>query len=396
MNFSKLFFSRLSSGLLVAVSVVGAVSSHAADRPAAAAIAVVRHAAVCPAESARDVAHCHARVVVDERGEVITHETPSGLGPADLRSAYKISSSGNASTVIAIVDAFGYPDAEADLAVYRAQYGLPPCTTANGCFRKVDQRGGTSYPDFNRGWAGETALDLDMASAICPSCSILLVEGDTNGNADLAAAVDTAAALGAHVISNSYGSAESSSSSRYEASYNHPGVAITVSTGDSGYGVQFPASSPHVIAVGGTSLSKASNSRGWTESAWSGAGSGCSTVFAKPSWQTDSGCAKRSVADVSAVADPATGVAVYAPLTRNRATWVVYGGTSAAAPIVGGVYGINGGTVTYGSNPYDTPNSVFDVTTGNNGSCGGSYLCTAGAGYDGPTGLGTPNGPAGF
>src|SRR5262249_10034707 len=221
-------------------------------------ISVAKHARVCTEGEVR----CHARVLVDAAGAALPNATPAGLGPAQLRDAYKITSNGSSSTIIAIVDAFGYPNAERDLATYRSTFGLPPCTTANGCFRKVDQRGGTNFPRLNVGWEQETALDLDMASAICPACKILLVEGDTNSLANLAAAVDTAASLGAHVISNSYGGGEAGSTA-FEASYNHPGVAVTASSGDSGFGVEFPASSPHVVAVGGTSLRTASNARGW-------------------------------------------------------------------------------------------------------------------------------------
>src|SRR5689334_1840431 len=281
-------------------------------------ISVAGHARVCTDGEVR----CHARVIVDAAGKPVPNATPSGLGPAQLRDAYKITSNGSSATVIAIVDAFGYPGAETDLATYRSTFGLSPCTTANGCFRKVDQRGGTSFPRLDVGWAQETALDLDMASAICPNCKILLVEGDTNSFANLAAAVNTAASLGAHVISNSYGGGEAGTAAT-EASYNHPGVAVTASSGDSGFGVEFPASSPHVVAVGGTSLSL---SGGRTETAWSGAGSGCSTIYAKPSWQSDPLCTKRMEADVSAVADPATGVAVYGPSSRNRSAWLVFGG----------------------------------------------------------------------
>jgi len=313
-----------------------------------------------------------------------------------LRSAYNVTGTGASSTLIAIVDAYGYPNAESDLAIYRSKFGLPPCTTANGCFKKVNQGGVQgNYPRTDTGWAQETALDLDMASAMCPSCSILLVEANTNSFLNLALAVNTAAGNGAHVISNSYGGGESGSSS-YEAYYSYPGVAVTVSSGDNGYGVEFPASSPHVTAVGGTSLSRASNARGWSETAWSGAGSGCSSVYAKPSWQKDSGCSHRTVADVSAVADPNTGVAVYGPASRSRSAWLVFGGTSVGAPLIGGVYGVNGGAVSYGGDPYADTSALYDVTSGSNGSCGGSYLCAAGAGYDGPTGLGTPNQAAAF
>jgi len=319
---------------------------------------------------------------------------PSGYGPADLQSAYKLPS-GTAGTgqTVAIVDAFDDPTAEADLAQYRSYYGLPPCTTANGCFRKVNQTGGTIYPAPSPDWALEISLDLDMASAICPNCHILLVESNTNLDSDLYAAEDRAAALGANAISNSWGGSEYSGQTADDVHFNHPGIAITASSGDSGYGVSYPAASRFLTAVGGTSLTRNSSSRGWNETAWSGAGSGCSAYDAKPSWQTDSGCSRRTVSDVSAVADPATGVAVlYGGL------WFTVGGTSASSPIVASVYALagNASTVNYGSYPYSHTTGLFDVTSGSNGACSPSYLCTAGSGFDGPTGLGTPNGVSGF
>jgi subtilase family serine protease len=357
-------------------------------------ISQARHLRVCT--SATDEARCHARVIVDPEGKPVPNATPAGLGPAQLRDAYKITSGGSSSTVIAIVDAFGYPNAESDLATYRSTFGLSPCTTANGCFRKVNQAGVQgNYPRTDTGWSQESALDLDMASAICPNCKLILVEGSSASFQDLATAVNTAASLGAHVISNSYGGGESGGAS-FDSFYTHAGVAVTASSGDSGFGVEFPASSPHVTAVGGTSLRTAANTRGWTETTWSGAGSGCSTVFAKPSWQTDTGCAKRTVADVSAVADPNTGVAVFGPASRSKSAFLVFGGTSVAAPLIGAIYAVNGGAVSSGSDPYAHTSALFDVTSGSNGSCGGTYLCTSGVGYDGPTGLGTPNGTGAF
>lgn len=363
------------------------------------------HARACRGPIGPGIARCHARFVSDANGVEVMREKaavtpnalPAGYGPSDLRAAYNIPATSPTRRTIAIVDAYGYPNAEADLATYRATYGLPACTTANGCFRKVNQNGSSSsFPAFNLGWSQETALDLDMASAICPDCNILLVQATNSSLANFAIAVNRAAALGASAISNSYGGSETGSTS-YESAYNHPGIAITVSSGDSGFGVEFPASSNHVVAVGGTSLTRASNTRGWSESAWSGAGSGCSTLYAKPSWQTDTGCARRTIADVSAVADPATGVAVFGPTSRNRTGWQVYGGTSVAAPIIAAVYASQGaaGSSYPAQDLYSRTAYLYDVISGSNGTCG-TYLCNAITGYDGPTGLGTPNGLTAF
>jgi len=361
--------------------------------PAAASAKPNKH--VCGAEPA-GAARCHARVVTDAKGNPAVTPAPNGYGPADLQSAYSLpSSSAGGGKVFAIVDAYDAPTAEADLGTYRSAYGLPACTTANGCFRKVNQSGGTAPPRANGGWAQEISLDLDMASAVCPNCKILLVEANSNQFTDLAAAEDTAARLGASVISNSYGGNEFSqeTSTAYNGHFNHPGIPITVSSGDAGYGVEFPAASQYVTAVGGTSLTRSGSA--FSERAWSGAGSGCSAYVGKPTWQHDSGCARRTVADVSAVADPNTGVAVYDSYKyRGAAGWMVFGGTSASAPIVAGVYALGGGTAP--SSPYNHSSALHDVTSGSNGSCSVAYLCTAGPGFDGPTGLGTPNTAAAF
>jgi subtilase family serine protease len=305
------------------------------------------------------MARCFAHVVTDSAGRIKTFPNGrpnfgfTGYTPTDLRNAYKLSGSGSSAYTVAIVDAYGYPNAEADLTVYRSTYGLPPCTTANGCFKKVNQNGTQgSYPATDVGWDQEQALDLDMVSAACPNCHIILVQGNDALVSNLAAATNTAASLGANAISNSYGLTESSSLNAYEPSYNHVGIAVTVSTGDSGYGVQFPANSAHVTAVGGTSLSKASNARGWSETAWSGAGSGCSAIVAKPTWQTDTLCSRRTVADVSAVADPNTGARVYGPTSSTATGWMIIGGTSLSAPFIAGDYGDNGAALNYGSDPY--------------------------------------------
>ena len=383
-----------------------AASAFGASSATAQAVQVERNGnaynvAVCAHGNPNGTARCHAHVVTDARGNPMNGKlspnaaTPSGFGPADLHSAYNITGNGS-TTTIAIVDAYGYDKAESDLAAYRAQYGLPACTTANGCFKKVDQNGGTNYPRMDTGWAQESALDLDMASAMCPNCKLVLVEAASASYSNLATAVRTAAGLpGVTVISNSYGGSETGTTS-YESAYNQPGKAVTVSTGDSGYGVQFPASSPHVIAVGGTHLVRASNARGWSETAWSSGGSGCSTVYAKPSFQTDALCTKRMEADVSAVGDPNTGVAVYGPVNRSTSGWLVFGGTSVSAPLIGGIYGNTGHAPTGAATIYANKSQLNDVTSGTNGTCGGTYFCTAGSGYDGPTGLGTPNGTGPF
>jgi subtilase family serine protease len=293
---------------------------------------------------------------------------PSGYGPASLQAAYNLPSatSGSGQTV-AIVDAYDDPNAESDLATYRSQYGLSACTTANGCFKKVNQTGGTKYPRGNSGWGEEISLDLDMVSAACPNCKILLVEASSSSMTNLGTAVNTAVNLGAKFVSNSYGGSESSSDATYDSSYfNHPGVAITVSSGDNGYGVEYPAASRYVTAVGGTSLKTSSTTRGWTDTVWSGAGSGCSTYDAKPSWQKDSGCANRTVADVSAVADPNTGVAVYDTYGQGSG-WMVFGGTSASSPLIAATYALAGSPSagsTPASFPYAHTSALYAAFTG--------------------------------
>jgi len=355
-----------------------------------------RNVHVCAAAAAGS-AGCDAirHDKVDSHGKVVPNATPSGYGPSAIRSAYALGSSGSGGKTVAIVDAYDDPNAAADLTTYRSQYGLPACTTSNGCFRKVNQNGGTSYPRANGGWAQEISLDLDMVSAACPDCKILLVEATTASFANLGTAVNTAARLGATAISNSYGGGDSTGTSAYD----HPGIAITASTGDSGYGVQSPASFKTVVAVGGTSLKKASNARGWTESAWSGAGSGCSTLNLKPTWQTSStACGGRASADVSAVADPNTGVAVYDSYAYQGAKgWMVFGGTSASSPIVASVYAMSGNTAGYpASYTWGHASALNDVTSGSNGTCSPKVWCTAVTGWDGPTGLGTPKGTGAF
>ena len=359
------------------------------NRVALSAIPRGHHKRVC-SDVTQGSARCHAHVRTTAAGDVQPLSTPSGLGPTALQSAY-LAPTGGAGQTVAIVDAYDDPYAESELATYRAQFGLPPCTTANGCFSKVNQNGATSpLPTANSGWAVEIALDLAMVSAVCPSCNILLVEANSNSWSDLGTAVNAAAALAPSAISNSWGGSESSTVTASDAQYfNHPGILITVSSGDYGYGVEYPASSKYVLGVGGTSLVASTSSRGWAETTWDGAGSGCSAYIDKPSTQTDPGCGKRTVADVSAVADPDTGVAVY---SSYEGGWIVVGGTSAASPIVAAIFAAAGKAVVGTTFPYTHPGAFYDVTSGSNGSCSPAYLCTAQVGFDGPTGWGTPNG----
>jgi subtilase family serine protease len=359
------------------------------------------HAAVCARGNPAGTARCFAHVVTDARGNVKNGKVtpaavPSGYGPADIQAAYAIPA-GSGTPTIAIVDAYGYARAESDLATYRAQYGLPPCTTANGCLRIVSQTGSSKLPREDTGWAQEQALDLDMASAACPNCKILLVQASSASISNLMAGVDYAKTQGVKAISNSYGTSDSSSLAQYDSHYAANNIAVTVSTGDSGYGAQWPATAPGAVAVGGTSLFK--GGAGYTESAWNGAGSGCGLSHSKPAFQngvTDA-CAGRMEADVSAVADPNTGVAVYGPRTRTSSGWMVFGGTSASAPLIGAMFALRNGAISGASSIYSHTANLHDVTSGSNGStCPVNYYCNAGAGYDGPTGLGTPNGLGAF
>jgi len=380
----------------IAASTAGTAATTTAD--AAAADATV--ADVCAQPARPGWAQCMAQKLVPAVGAA--QPMNSGVGgysPADLASAYHLDTNKGAGRTVAIVDAYDDPTAAADLAVYRSHFNLPPCTVANGCFTKVAQDGSSNYPAANNSWSGEITLDLDMVSAICPQCHILLVEAKDPSFDDLGAAVDTAVQLGAKFVSNSYGAGEWDGENWFDSFYNHPGVAITVSTGDDGYQATYPASSPYVTAVGGTTLSRANNGRGWSETAWNGAMSGCSAYEAKPSFQssTNTGCSMRAEADVSADADPYTGVAVYG--TTGMGGWSVYGGTSAAAPIIAGTYALAGlpGASDYPNTyPYADPSALNDAVGGNNGSCSPKQLCTAVTGWDGPTGLGTPDGTAAF
>lgn len=320
----------------------------------------------------------------------------SGYGPADIADAYQLDPSLGSGQNVGIVDAYDNPKVEHDLAAYRSAWGLPSCGSANGCFTKVNQRGGSKAPPRDAGWGVEIALDVQAVSAACPKCHILLVEADSSSFKDIGHAVNTAARLGADIISNSYGGDEFNGILRMGARYyTHPGVAQVASSGDFGFGpASFPAVWQSVIGVGGTNL-KQTGSGDWRERVWWGAGSGCSAWVDKPSWQHDDHCLMQTVADVSAVADPRTGLAVYDTFGLGQHNgWIKVGGTSLSAPLIAGMIGLAGNAVAL-EDPgylYHHPGGLYDVVGGANGVCGHDYLCTGLPGYDAPSGLGSPRG----
>ncbi|MGH2876691.1 MAG: hypothetical protein ACRDLV_10610, partial [Solirubrobacteraceae bacterium] len=323
--------------------------------------------------------------------------------PAYLQQAYDLSflsqTAGGADTV-AVVDAYDDPSAESDLANFRATYGLPACTSANGCFSKINEYGnGAPLPAPDSGWETEISLDLDAVSALCPNCHLLLVEANGPNLGDMAQAQSTAAALGARQISDSW---SVGSSSPISGTYTFPGVAVVAATGDSGYDGPgwdaYPAAFPGVTAAGGTTLTAASSSapsaRGYSESAWSlsggwGGGSGCDLAEAKPSYQTDTGCTGRSYSDVSADADPSTGLTVY---DSGNGGWLLVGGTSLSTPLIAGYEAVTGVDAATPQWAYADSALLNDPASGSNGSCSVAYICNAGVGYDGPTGAGSISG----
>jgi subtilase family serine protease len=385
----------------------------------------VTSAAVCTKGPIRCLAHVRTTRAGARLGmrAAAAAATPSGLGAQDLQSAYKIDPSRTATSkpTVAIIDAYGYSTLEADLAVYRSQYGLPPCTVASGCLKIVNQRGATtplpSNPPAEDDWRVETALDIDMVSAACPLCNILVIQADDPQGTGLLIAQNTAADLGATVISDSWGGIEQSADivAQLEAFFEHPGIAIFVAAGDDGFndqlstlgtGPSYPGTSAHVIAVGATRLVRdTTTARGWRETTWApvpgnpaqgAGGSACSLVVDKPAYQTASPCAKKATTDIAAVGDPASGVAVYTSAAANMGGWITLGGTSASAPFVAAIFAATGnGNQSSGAFIAANTSKLYDVTSGTNGTCAGkTLLCTAAVGWDGPTGFGTPNATA--
>jgi subtilase family serine protease len=307
-------------------------------------------------------------------------------GPANFHSAYNLPTTASGTPTVAIVDAYNNPNLASNLATYRSNFGLPACTTSSGCLRIVNQTGGSSLPRNNSGWGLEESLDLDMVSAICENCHILLVEASSASNANLGAAVNEAVALGAVAVSNSYGESEfSSESSSCSSYYQHNNVAITASSGDSGLGVNYPAVCPYVTGVGGTTLNSNGTETDWNTSSSEGAGGGCSAYIAKPSWQSSSvtGCSRKAVADVSADADPNTGAYVYD--TYGYGGWLEVGGTSESSPIIAAVFAL-AGNVSSTTNPASLPWSNYSS----------GLFEVSGVRYSYQGGLGSPDGTSDF
>lgn len=405
---------RFVIALSVVVMLGALTATQAGAKPSA-----VHSKAVCGVSHSATHAQCFARVVTDSTGRVLAYPDapPAGYGPVDWHTGYNLPTTVSGNHTIAIVDAYSNPNVFADLKVYNATMGLPKfpkCTklVKTSCLAIRNQNGKkTPLPAGDTGWGAEIALDVQTAHAVCQNCRINLYEANTNSFANLGAAVNTAAAQGADAISNSYGAFHSDCGTM--AAYNHTKIAVTVSTGDSGFGIACPANQNTVVAVGGTTLNLNGSHGYLSESVWGssaagakGAGSGCSSVISAQSWQPTAtnwaaiGCGtKRGMADVSADADPATGAAVYD--TFGFPGWVTFGGTSLSAPLIAGVYALAGNVTNWNypaQSVYLSPGSLHDVTTGTNSSgraCSG-LQCHAGVGYDLPTGIGTPNGLGGF
>jgi subtilase family serine protease len=371
--------SALFAGLGLALAVAGgggAANDHSAAR-------------VCPG-SPIGTASCHALVVTDGVGNPNATTSPTGLSPTTIKTVYNYPTNltAGAGKTIAIVDAYDDPTAESDLAVFSSIFGLPACTTANGCFTKVNQTGGTSYPRKDAGWALEISLDIQWAHAIAPGARILLVEASSNSFANLLAAEDYARAH-AQYVSNSWGGSEFSGESSYDSHFAQLGVSFFVSSGDSGLPAQYPSASPNVISVGGTTLNFNSSGGFTTETGWSGSGGGCSAYETATSAQSSFSqyghvnCAgKRATPDVSLDADPASGVSVYdSTRYQGQAGWFKVGGTSASSPMWAGRSAVAGATVN-SAYVYGSFITYRDITMGSNGA-------SAQIGYDLVTGRGS-------
>lgn len=381
-----------------------------ADKPTSNA-GTAHSAKVCEKTNQEDWAACHALLAEDGDGNIINGQTPVGLSPAVLTAAYNLPAvtfSSSNRPIIAIVAAYHNPNIYSDLTYYSNYFQLPVLPLCDGhiarssvaCFQQVDQNGTSTFPSVSPSWAMEIALDVEVAHAVCPDCSILLLEAENPLLKNLGQAEYTAAAMGADAISNSWGVREYFNEASNNIYFQHPQVAVVASVGDGGYGVEYPAASRYVASAGGTTLNVDANGNFLSETVWNGTGSGCSAFEPKPVWQTDTGCGNRTVNDVSAVADPDTGAAIYSTLPYLQKTgWFKVGGTSLSSPIIAAVFALANNYSSF-SNPtevlYNNAAGLRDIISGSNGTCAGSYLCTAESGYDGPSGLGVPSGLGGF
>ena len=353
---------------------------------------------VCPVGNVPGVATCSSLLRTDitpNPSSLVSLLSLPGLHPSDLTAAYGITNASTAGSgqTVGVVVAFDNPLLALDLAVYRAEFGLPPCTVVSGCLRLVSAS--PLNVNLSPAWEAESDLDVEMVSAICPNCKIVVAEAASDQISDLVAAVGTAVASGATVVSNSYSVPEDPSLLAYEPVFRDRGVPMTAGAGDDGFGTGYPASSRWVTAVGGTTLD-VTNGAFVGERVWNATGSGCSTIVRKPDWQTDRGCAMRTMNDVAVVGDPATGVAAF---MTGLGGWNVLGGTSVGAPIVAGMYALagNGASLHSGARHLYSHRAEFHNVDGRTAaSCDPLYLCVASDRYNGPAGLGTPFGLGAF
>jgi subtilase family serine protease len=378
----------LTLALVGAAPLLGGAAAAASSKPPA-----LNYRAVCPARPG--VITCRALVRTDVRGLAKSGD-PNGYGPAELQDAYNLPSGLGDGVTVAITGQGGYSLAESDLAAYRSMYGLPACKIKTGCLTIVNQEGQKKpLPPDNRGWWGESALDMDMVSAACPLCKILYVESNMqDGDTGLLTSINTAVSLGATIVTNSWGEYDSQAwgDAEYRKYFYHPGAEILFASGDIGYGSAQP-DSKLLVMVGSTTLTQAKNKRGWSESVWRGSTSWCSVDNKTARWMPQVGCSGRLMVDLATDGDPATGVAVYV-----AGQWRVEGGTSASSPFVAGIYALGGraSKLRASRSLYRHPEAFFDVTTGSDGTCSPPIFCEAGPGYDAASGLGTPNGIAAF
>jgi len=402
----SLFFTKISSAQTLAPQISTQNVSPIDPDIALSANQFTHSVDLCPKTNKPLTMRCFGKVIVQDTIVPFTSSTPAGFGPAEFRKAYNVTGKTTGAPIVAIVDAYNQPNMLTDLQAYSTTFNLPQLANCSGaianssvpCFKKVSQTGTTTYPKTDPGWALEISLDVEAVHAMCENCSILLVEATSATNSNLLKAEDKALSLGATVISNSWGGPESSTEkTTYDTHFNHPGVGIFASSGDDGYGVSYPAASRYVVAVGGTKLNLTATGAYSSETAWSDGGSGCSSYETKPTWQTDTGCKKRTVADIAADADPTSGAAVYDSVTyEGQKGWFKIGGTSLSSPLVAGMFAAGNSLTSNqqaGSFFYGLSSSHFhDITTGSNGTCSPTYLCKARTAYDGPTGLGSPDG----